>query len=216
MTQNKSKIALLKEKKWIFFFLLMIFFCLFAKTILQKGTFAFDQTIFNLIEKIRSNQATTIFKIVTNLVSLPALIIFCLLIYLNSFTRKHGNLIVINLGIIMLINYLLKLFFARERPFGLALIEETGYSFPSGHSMVSMAYFGFLIYLIYQGNMSTFQKTIFIMLCSVIILAIGVSRIYLGVHYPSDVLGGFFLSIAYLIVFTHLVDIYRKNRGVEV
>ncbi len=216
MAKSKFSLSFLKEKKWIFFLLLMLFFCLFAKTILQKGSFAFDQTIFDFLEKIRSNQATAIFKIITNLVSLPALIVFCLLIYFNSFTRKHGNLVVINLGIVTIFNYLLKLFFARERPFGIALIEETGYSFPSGHSMISMAYFGFLIYLIYHGSLSTTKKTILMILCSIIIFAIGLSRIYLGVHYPSDVMGGFFLSVAYLIVFTHLIDIYRKNRSVEV
>ncbi|MDE5587445.1 MAG: phosphatase PAP2 family protein [Bacilli bacterium] len=169
-----------------------------------------------MIGKIRSTQVTTIFKGITNLVSLPALIIYCILIYLNSSTRKHGNLVVINLGIVIAFNYLLKLLFARERPFGIALIEETGYSFPTGHSMVSMAYFGLLIYLIYQGNLSKIQKNILIFLFSLLIFAIGVSRIYLGVHYPSDVIGGFFLSMAYLILFTHLVNNYKKNRSVEV
>ena len=216
MTQSKSGFYFLKNKKWIFFFLLMIFFFLFAKTILQKGTFSFDQTIFDLVGKIRSTQVTAIFKVITNLASLPALIIYCILIYSNSFTRKHGNLAVINLGIIITFNYLLKLIFARERPFGIALIEETGYSFPSGHSMVSMAYFGLLIYLIHQENLSNMKKNILIFLFSLLILSIGVSRIYLGVHYPSDVIGGFFLSIAYLIVFTHLVNNYKKNRSVEV
>lgn len=209
----KSKLCFLKEKKWIIFFSLLFFFCFFAKTVLQKGTFLFDQTIFDSLEKIKSDQVTTIFKMITNLGSFPVLIIFCLLIYLNTSTRKYGNLVVMNLGISTLLNRLLKLLFARERPIGIALIEEAGYSFPSGHSMISMAYFGFLIYLIYHEKIPNISKAIFTVLGSLMILAIGISRVYLGVHYPSDVIGGFLVSIAYLIVFTHLINIYKKNRS---
>ena len=95
--------------------------------------------------------------------------------------------------------------FQRGRPID-SIIEESGYSFPSGHSMVSMAFYGFLIYLVYKSNIK--YKGLIIGLLSVLIVLIGISRIYLGVHYPTDVIGGFTLSLSYLLLF---IDITKPN-----
>lgn len=82
---------------------------------------------------------------------------------------------------------------------------KVGYSFPSGHSMVSMAFYGFLIYLIYNNIKNKYIKWILICSLSILIILIGISRIYLGVHYTSDVLAGFLLSISYLVIYTRIV-----------
>ena len=100
----------------------------------------------------------------------------------------------------------------RPRPTEYRIIEETGYSFPSGHSMVSMAFYGYLIYLIYKYVKNKYVKWISIVLLSILICAIGVSRIYLGVHYTSDVLGGFFISISYLIIYISAVNKFFIER----
>ena len=76
--------------------------------------------------------------------------------------------------------------------------------------MVSMAFYGFLIYLIYKNVKNKYLKWISITILSLLITLIGISRIYLGVHYTSDVLGGFLISISYLIVFTNFLP--RKRR----
>ena len=81
-----------------------------------------------------------------------------------------------------------------------------GYSFPSGHSMISAAFYGFLIYLIYKKVKNKKLKITLIIVLSILIVSIGISRIYLGVHYTSDVLGGFLLSISYLILYTNIVN----------
>ena len=94
----------------------------------------------------------------------------------------------------------------RPRPTEFRLIEETGYSFPSGHSMISLAFYGYLIYLIYKYINNKHLKRILIIILSTLICIIGVSRIYLGVHYTSDVLGGFLISIAYLIIYIELIN----------
>lgn len=82
---------------------------------------------------------------------------------------------------------------------------QVGYSFPSGHSMVSMAFYGFLIYLIYNNIKNKYIKWILICSLSILIILIGISRIYLGVHYTSDVLAGFLISISYLVIYTRIV-----------
>lgn len=71
--------------------------------------------------------------------------------------------------------------------------------------MVSMAFYGFLIYLIYNNIKNKYIKWILICSLSILIILIGISRIYLGVHYTSDVLAGFFLSISYLVIYTRIV-----------
>ena len=74
--------------------------------------------------------------------------------------------------------------------------------------MVSLSFYGFLIYLIYKYVKNKDLKWISIVLLSILICSIGISRIYLGVHYTSDVLGGFLISLSYLIVYTLIVNRY--------
>ena len=108
-----------------------------------------------------------------------------------------------------IINTLLKLFFVRERPFD-SLIIETGYSYPSGHSFVSLAFYGFLIYLIIKSNFSKNIKYLWSGILIILIALIGISRIYLGVHFPSDVLGGFIAATIYLLIY---IEIIKKLEG---
>ena len=92
----------------------------------------------------------------------------------------------------------------RPRPQGFRLVEAPGLSFPSGHSMAAMAFYGYGIWLVRCGVCGLpFGAAIEVALACVI-LAVGVSRVYLGVHYVSDVLGGFCLSFVWLILFVRL------------
>ena len=96
---------------------------------------------------------------------------------------------------------MLKHIVQRPRPTEHRIIDESGYSFPSGHSMVSAAFYWFLIYLIYKNIKNKYLKCSLITVLSLLIIMIGTSRIYLGVHYTSDVLAGFLVAISYLIIF---------------
>ena len=111
----------------------------------------------------------------------------------------------INLVTITLFQLILKSIFTRSRPVDINLIEETGYSFPSGHSLTVMAFYGFIIYLIYISKLNKKSKIIYISLFSLIILVVGLSRIYLGVHFFTDVLGAFTFAISYLIIYTNII-----------
>ena len=85
------------------------------------------------------------------------------------------------------------------------LIAETGYSFPSGHSMISMAFFGLLVWMVWTYEKDRRFRLIWCTLFSLIIVMVGVSRIYLGVHYASDVLAGFCVSLIWLAFYTKVV-----------
>ena len=110
----------------------------------------------------------------------------------------------LNLILITLLNILLKNIVQRPRPIDYRLIEEVGYSFPSGHSMISMAFYGFIIFLIFRYGKNK-NKVFWEVLLGIIIFLIGISRIYLGVHYASDVVAGFLIAIFYLFVYITVI-----------
>ena len=137
---------------------------------------------------------------------------YCLrIIIIKKFDKRY--LIILNLINDVLLNNILKLIFKRERPIDLMLVEESGYSFPSGHTMVACIFYGFIIYLINKSNYTKKTKIILNTLLVILIILIGISRIYLGVHYPTDVIGSYLISISYLIIFTHFVNKYVNNKS---
>ena len=125
---------------------------------------------------------------------------------------KKGLFSILILVIVTLLNQLLKRIIQRPRPEGYRLITENGYSFPSGHSMASMAFYGFIIYLIWKLVKNKKIKYLETGILGIFIFLIGFSRIYLGVHYASDVVGGFAISIAYLIMFTNIIKPKLQNK----
>ena len=194
--------------KWFVFTFLLCIFLFFAYMVSINKIYSFDNYIYNIV-KVDNNLLTCLYKFVT-LFSSPFMII--LICFLSFFIdKKYGFLISTNAVLIFLFNYFLKLFFARPRPYDLMMIFESGYSFPSGHAMLSLAFYGFIIFLIDRINLDKSFKVILKIFLGIFIFLIGMSRIYLGVHYPSDVCAGFTISGAYLIVYISIVDKYLKG-----
>jgi undecaprenyl-diphosphatase len=190
------------------FILLGICFSLFIilSILVSFGiTNSIDTLVHSYILNIRNDNLTAILKIITNLAGASFLLASSTILLIFSKQKKISLLVLINLISAFLINEITKSIFTRTRPVGINLIDETGYSFPSGHSMVSAAFYGFLIYLIYKNVKNNYLKWGLIISLSLLIFLIGTSRIYLGVHYTSDVLAGFLIAISYLIIFTHFV-----------
>ncbi|HEP1470513.1 TPA: phosphatase PAP2 family protein, partial [Streptococcus pyogenes] len=105
----------------------------------------------------------------------------------------------------------LKLFYQRPRPAIEHLVYAGGYSFPSGHAMGSMLIFGSLLIICYQRLHSKLLQFVTSMIFIILILLIGLSRIYLGVHYPSDILAGFVLGFGIL----HFIYPFYKQKRFE-
>jgi undecaprenyl-diphosphatase len=111
-----------------------------------------------------------------------------------------------------LLDEVAKFFFARPRPvLPVPLVHESGYSFPSGHAITALCFYGFVAYLVWV-RLEWRTVSWLVPLLELVILAIGFSRIYLGAHYPSDVLGGYLLGIPVLVgaVLCHRLHLYRK------
>lgn len=157
-----------------------------------------------LVERLRSPVRTVAMKAVSNLASLPFIVGVLVAAILRAPCRPHVILAAVNVGAISAIDQLLKVLVRRPRPQGFRLVEAQGLSFPSGHSMAAMAFYGYGIWLVRCGVCGLPFGAAIEVAIACVILAVGVSRVYLGVHYTSDVLGGFCLSFTWLILFVHL------------
>lgn len=173
-----------------------------------------DTAIYYLIMKSMNTNTTAIMIFISHLGSAVTLITLAVAFIILLKNKRDAKYIAINLVVVFLLNRLLKIIIARPRPEMLRLVIEDGYSFPSGHAMVSMGFYGFLIYLIYTKLKNQKVKYSLIVFLSLIILLIGVSRIYLGVHYFTDVIGGFVIAILYLKLF--IKYLYNKNQRIKV
>ena len=198
----KTKEFIEKNSKWIILFISLVLIIGIVEDVLAKEIVKLDIVGYNIVSHLISDTATPIAKVITQLGGAIFLILLCITLVIIIKNKRTGILISINLLISTLLNQILKNIIQRPRPTEYRIIDERGYSFPSGHSMVSAAFYGFLIYLIYKNVKNKYLKWSAISLLSILIMSIGISRIYLGVHYTSDVLAGFLISISYLIIFT--------------
>lgn len=195
-----------KNLKWIILFICLIGFLALAEDVFHREILQGDIIGYEFVSTfLISDFATPIAKFVTNFGGTIFLISLTVILFIVIKNKKIGVSILGNLVIVTILNQVLKAILQRPRPTEFRIVEETGYSFPSGHSMASMAFYGYLIYLIYKHIENKYIKWTLIALLSILICTIGVSRIYLGVHYTSDVLGGFLISISYLIIYINLV-----------
>lgn len=192
----------IKNKLWIIQFLCLVGFLALAEDVFNKEIMDGDIIGYKLLSRyLISDMFTPIAKVITNFGGVYFILSFAFILICVLKKKEEKLSVAINLVIITTLNQLLKQILQRPRPTQYRIIDETGYSFPSGHSMVSMAFYGYLIYLIYKNVKQLYLKWISIIVLGGLILLIGISRIYLGVHYTSDVLAGFLISIAYLILF---------------
>ena len=217
MKIDKLKNLIKKYYKLIIVFICLILtieiiYDLFAKEVMLK-----DILGYKIISKYLINDTTLpIAKFITNLGGVCFLISLTIISFITCIVLKRkliGAFIVLNIMISSGLNQILKHIVQRPRPTEYRLIDETGYSFPSGHSMVSAAFYGLFIYLIFKNVKNKYIKWISIITLSILIILIGGSRIYLGVHYTSDVLAGFFISISYLIIYTSIINDYLPNKN---
>lgn len=211
---NKLTTLLRKNLKWIICLITLILFIAIIRSVYKESIMNFDNFYYEHISKLISEQMTFFVKMITNLGSAFSLVSLTILILLISKEKKYGILVGINLITIFVINTILKFIFARPRPLDINLIEELGYSFPSAHAMISTAFYGFIIYLIWQMKIPKRRKWISTILLSILIILIGITRIYLGVHYASDVFAGMLISISYLVLFTSIASkyLYKNNK----
>ena len=174
-----------KNIKWIICILSLIIFLILGYLVKTNNDLIIETVIYNFISKFINNDLTNLIKFITFLGSATVVILITIIALIILKNKKIGLFMSLDLITITIFQYLLKAIFGRSRPIGINLIEESSYSFPSGHSLTAMAFYGFIIYLIYKSKLK--YKKVYMILLSLLILLIGLIRVYLVVHYITDV-----------------------------
>ncbi len=165
---------------------------------------AFDIRISTLLFQGRSPFLTQVFSTITNSAGQLTIAILLAVTLAYLWLKKElaylYALLIIVAGTELSV-YLIKILIDRARPGGnIAYFLETTKSFPSGHSAIAVAFWGFITYYLLRHTWAKKKKSILFTIGTLLVLLIGFSRIYLGEHYLSDVLGGFLVGGLWLIV----------------
>ncbi|WP_242927012.1 phosphatase PAP2 family protein [Pontibacter vulgaris] len=187
----------------LLFVVCIIGFLYLGNEISDGNNLGIDEKAFAFAGDLRSPEINSFIQFITFFASrhflTPAALLLCAYFL---FIRKHRwytlKVPVVALGSILL-NLVMKFFFDRQRPLS-PLVEASGLSFPSGHSMVAASFYGLLIYLVWQNVERPALRYTLVALIAVFIFFIGFSRIYLRVHYATDVLAGFAAGFLWVII----------------
>ncbi len=173
---------------------------------LIKIDYEFEAYITN---NLREDFLTTLMNFFSFLASGQFLIIISVLL-LVILKNKVSMYLIYNLVVGFTLNVFLKFVVARTRP-TFAIVAEQGYSFPSGHAMLSTIFYGLIIYFVYTSKFNKIYKIFSIIILSIVILLISFSRLYLGVHYLSDVYSGILIGLLFICIFIIVKNKLTKN-----
>ena len=185
----------------ISFVLIFILFLIWSTLMLKGSLDKLDNKFYSKI-KITSLK-TKIFKCITFLADAKLIAFLCLVLLILIANKRTPIAIIINMLIMWALISILKRTFKRKRPNINRLVNEKGYSYPSGHTMTAIIFYGFNIFLIIVSNIYMPLKISLIIILSTLILLIGYTRIYLGVHYLSDVIGALLFGSSYLLLYIY-------------
>lgn len=172
-----------------------------AENVLNQDFHMLDVTLSEFIYQFRSPQMTLIMQIITNLISplVVGIVIFITMITVAKRNIRGFVSFILTLGVGFILNTVLKYLFSIPRPELSPLLELSSYSFPSAHAMISLIFYGGLSYFIFTTIKSKLLALVFSLVSVFLIFLIGFSRVYLGVHYPSDILAGYLSGSFWLI-----------------
>lgn len=193
--------------KYIILGILVILFFGLLIGVLNGYLVNFDNAIYKMVTIFKNEGMTKFYKFITFFGSTKFIIGLCVFFLVIFWKNKKGFKIAGCLIGSTILNNVIKLIVRRERPLSLMMVEETTFSFPSGHTMASVSMYGLLIYFVYKSNMNKGLKMLLITLLSLLTIGIALSRIYLGAHYASDVIAAIIVSSIWLIIFIGFFDI---------
>ncbi|PGB01704.1 phosphoesterase [Bacillus toyonensis] len=183
--------------------LLLTVFSIIAWRVHAGGVTVMDTYVRGLVKGLQTESSLTFFSYFTKLgsaIGIVTILIISLLVFWQK--RYYAAMIVYPMGILIthLVNKGIKEIVKRERPSLNEALDALGYSFPSGHAMLSIMTFGFLAYIIAANLKSVTGKYVITILMGILIVSIGLSRVILNVHYPTDILAGYCVGGILLII----------------
>ena len=189
----------------------LIIFSAIAYFVVNNEVLMVDKVILEKVYGLRTKSLTIFLRLITYMANWQFITLICIPMLVYPRTSKSLGFPLSISALLSAFAYsLLKNSFQRIRPdIAFHLINQGGYSFPSGHSMTGLLFYGMLIYLLRKRllveNRNRAITNLLTALFSLLVFLIGISRIYLGVHYPTDVLAGWSLGLAFLLLITPLI-----------
>ncbi len=185
-----------------------------AEEVLDRESFAFDKTFLLWLHQFANPNLDNLMLFITNLGNPTTVVIVALvtlfLLWWQRYREEAKIFVLACLGGLIL-NSGLKLFFSKPRPkLWHSLISETSFSFPSGHALGSMVLYGFIAYLL-AIHYPRFSAIIYV-LAVIIIAAIGISRLYLGVHWPTDIIAGYGVGFLWLMICITMLKLQKLRQ----
>ena len=195
------------KKKIITVIGLSILFVIISILVIFGFTNSIDMGFFYFFMNFRCEFLDNYFILITqcgDVSFICGLVLGVILILRNKYSLLYGCLAVDCALTYKIVKHIIR----RDRPDVLKLIKQGGFSFPSGHSMISMCMYGCLIYVVLKKIKNKYLKWFLVFILSLLIVSVGLSRIYVGVHYLSDVVSGFILGLIILILYIELINKY--------
>ncbi len=190
-------------KKRITMFLLLSIFLFLTIGLMVRNTnegILFDVIILEILHKNHNPILFAIMKLISFIGSayfmIPAMIIAIIYTIIKKNYYVSKLLVLSTLGS-YIVNFLLKMIFQRGRPLGYFLVDQGGLSYPSGHSMVTMTFYMTLAYIFGKITKKKENKKWVYLFSYIMITLMGISRLYLGVHWPTDIIGGYLMGYVY-------------------
>lgn len=176
----------------------------------------FDQTIIAAVQGLETPWLTAIMTTFTwigsGLIVAPITVFAFFLLHFKFKHRAQALLLVVVIVGTVVLNSLLKLYFKRERPEIHRILDATGFSFPSGHTMMAFSLYAILGVIIWRNLKTTSRRFMVIFLAVFMTLMIGLSRIYLGVHFPSDIVGGLLASGLWVTLAVTVYSFFQRDK----
>ena len=189
------------NKEYYFVAVLLILFVILTMFVVSGNADIIDEKVFNSIILIKNKPLSVFLRIITNIgstVGVIALLGVTAYIFMKKKIFSDFKYVIINVGLGVILMKTIKDIVKRVRP-AWKWITQGGFSFPSGHTISALLLYGTLLLLVYKKVKGKYRKPLIIFF-TVMIILIGFSRIYFGVHYLSDVIGGYILGLAILLV----------------
>ena len=194
----------------------LVAFAVLLVCVVKDCTAGFDDPVRAWFYSLRGPAITGVAIVITTLANKYVIIGLCLLLLILPQTRMtFGIPLSVGALVTMLMNSLIKHLVERPRPEVVHLVTEHGFSFPSGHSITSMFFYGLAIWLVWRYVDNQTAKWILTVLLAIPMFLVGPTRIYLGVHFPTDVLGAWCLGFAAIVLFIEIVCIYDKKTALK-
>lgn len=215
MQQTSKHTLTLMKTIIITVILTIIYFSWVAYQIKANELIRFDEQTIFLVQSFIHPKLTSIVKVITDFGSVKyiTVLVFVLSMGLLFFKKIYLSFFVAATSSVgAAFNLFLKSLFQRERPDISQIIHAKGFSFPSGHSMGSIIFYGSVAFVIIHITRKTSLRYIGVTLMTLLILSIGISRIYLGVHFPTDIIGGYAAGGAWLLICITVFRYYEYKK----